>query len=570
MTDSELQQLVGALSKMVRPHLERSAPLREAVGLIGKWLCEEAGRLASAADAAPQTSTRNDHESAQNRTVRGVPTGLVPQSPSPTEPAKETASPRAPAPPAPLTPRLPMSSAIVPLKLGDTTVHVPLSGTTQEIGRARQSAMTPKGHVEDYSGFAEPVGIDLALVEQRSTLKGAACRLFIERRATPADTLEEMDTRARMNHMIAQAKAMPNCFLWVFWRERTQPDDQHLRQIAENYDVHAAAVGLMRRLVGSTEKESSSDLEAAFYLLAEANSALRVAMESTWLTDHDRDQADIHTWLRQETASRRIYIGRYMTVDDPADPADAAGLVVRIKDLLTRIDDRAGKVKSIKSALTQVKYHSNQIVKNAPEPSENDWRKISQALTKLRSLGVAHTDRRFVEALGVQAAALCPPALAEELTLTDVLARVQTAPAADEHDDDHAAHERGWSEQVTTVREWLRGRRMVLMGGERNGQAVDRLKDAFELSDVEWVPLTEHGSALPMRGPIQRADTAVVVVIVKLAGHLHADEAQAYSAEAGKPCVLLTGGYNPERVAQDIVQQASDRLKIRKSPASTI
>ena len=28
----------------------------------------------------------------------------------------------------------------------------------------------------------------------------------------------------------------------------------------------------------------------------------------------------------------------------------------------------------------------------------------------------------------------------------------------------------------------------------------------------------------------------------------------------GKPCVLLTGGYNPERVAHAVMNQASDRL----------
>jgi hypothetical protein len=328
----------------------------------------------------------------------------------------------------------------------------------------------------------------------------------------------------------------------------------------------------MRRLIGSGEMENAADLETAFYLLAEANSALRVALENTWLTDHDRDQSDIHAWLRQETASRRIYIGKYMTVDNPADPAGAADLINRIRDFMTKLEQRAGKAKSVKSALTQVKYHSNMIVKNAPEVSENDWRKISQALAKLQASGVVNTDRRIAEALGAQAAALCPPALAAELGLTEVLARIAaaTSGAAEGQDDESETSGRDWSTQVLTVREWLRGSRMVMMGGERNGQAVERLKDAFELSDVEWVPLTEHGSALPMRGPIQRPDTAVVAVILKLAGHLHADEAQAYAAEAGKPCVLLTGGYNPERVAQDIVQQASDRLKTRKVQASTM
>ena len=105
------------------------------------------------------------------------------------------------------------------------------------------------------------------------------------------------------------------------------------------------------------------------------------------------------------------------------------------------------------------------------------------------------------------------------------------------------------------------GQGIVVIGGERNAEAVQRLTEAFELKDAEWVELTEHGPGTPMRAPIYRPDTAVVIVIIKLTGHLHSDEARDYAAAAGKPCVMLSGGYNPERVAAEIMEQASDRLK---------
>lgn len=53
----------------------------------------------------------------------------------------------------------------------------------------------------------------------------------------------------------------------------------------------------------------------------------------------------------------------------------------------------------------------------------------------------------------------------------------------------------------------------------------------------------------------------MVVVIIKLTGHLHAEEAREYAEAAGKPCVLLSGGYNPEQVAMAILAQVSERLK---------
>lgn len=124
-----------------------------------------------------------------------------------------------------------------------------------------------------------------------------------------------------------------------------------------------------------------------------------------------------------------------------------------------------------------------------------------------------------------------------------------------------SAEQREWSNSVLSVRGLLRGKRMVIIGGERNAEAVQRLMQAFELKDAEWVELTEHGPGTPMRAPIHRPDTGVVVVIIKLTGHLHAEEAREYANAAGKPCVLLSGGYNPERVAAEIAEQASARLK---------
>ena len=459
-----------------------------------------------------------------------------------------------------------MTSAIIPLKLGGAVAHLSLSGTTEELGRARQSAIESKPQIEGLSaGLSESGYADLALVEQRCRLKAASCRLHIERHAAAPESEAELDARHRMDEMIRQARATPSCFLWVFWRERQQPDDGALARIAENYDAHADAAALMRRIDESGERVPPVDEVDALHLLAEANSALRVAMEGTWLTKDDGDQADIHFWLRRETAARQIRIDRHMTMDDPADPACAADLRERIRQLAQRLDDRAGKAKGIKSALNQIRYHAAQVVRNGPDGSAPDWAKIADALAKLAGMGIAPSDRRIGEAIGAAAAALCPvPALDEGGLGTAIAhARELSARAAYEVEEGPSADPPGreWSKPVVDVRALLRGKRIVIIGGERKAEAVARFVDAFELADAEWVPLTEHGPGTPMRGPIARADTGAVVVIVKLTGHLHVDEAKEYALAAGKPCVLLTGGYNPEQVANAILEQASVRLK---------
>lgn len=554
MNDSDLRQLAEAAAQVLRPHLQRSEALRRAIALIGKWLCEEAERI----DA--EIGPKNEPIAPNQSTIAATPVPPLTSESEPPAPIVVAAAPSVPMTPTP--PLLPMSSALVPLKLGDAVVHLPMSGTTEELGRVRLAAIQPKGLPErPVAGFADRSEVDLAVIEDRCRLKAASCRLFIERRAAAAGTDEEYDTRQRMNAMIAQAKAIPNCFLWVFWRERTPPDNATLLRIAEIYDAHADAAGLMGRIDESGAGTRSDDEADALHLLAEANSALRVALADTWLTEDDRDQADAHVWLRQETASRRVFIDRHMTADDPAHPSDAADLRERIKRVGKRLDDRAGRAKGVKSALSQIKYHARQIVKNGSEDSSAHWTKIAAAVAKLEEIGIAPTDRGIAEAVGADAAALWTAGSADARSIAVVVGSAKALAAADtDVEDESSSDDREWSNPELKVRALLRGKRLVIVGGERNAAAVERFIQAFELKDAEWIALTEHGSSTPMRAPINRADTAVVVVILKLAGHQHAEEARDYAAAAGKPCVLLSGGYNPARVATAILDQASARL----------
>lgn len=556
MDERELRDLAQAVSGLLRPHLDRSESLRRALSLVGKWLIEESER------AAPSVHSPSGQQPAtQTPIAPGSLTSTVhpPVAPATPRPEVESKS-RLQAPPR----TLPMSSAIVPLRIGDTVVHVPLTGTTAELGRARASA-SETTHEPIYGGTdpAPPPEVDLRLVDERCRLKAASCRLFIERRAAVGDPDRERVAVERLSEMLARAKAMTSCFLWVFWRNQTQPRDASLSRIADSYDALADAASLVRRLDEAAAERSPEDEVSALQLLAEADSALRVALAETWLTEDDRDQIDVHVWLRRQTAFRRVYVERYMTVGDPADPDFAADLRLRIGLLQGRIDRRAAASKQIKNSLGQIKYHARQVVKNAGKSSEVDWDRIRNAVASLAVMGVAATDRRVTEAVGPAAAELWAGDAASNGALAGVLerARSRSASPESEEQDTASADAREWSPLVREVRGLLRGKRLVIIGGDRNASAVERLTEAFELKEAEWVVLTEHGSGAAIRAPIYRADTAVVVVIVKLTGHLHAEEAREYAGAAGKPCVMLSGGYNPERVAMAIVEQASSRLQ---------
>jgi hypothetical protein len=475
-------------------------------------------------------------------------------------------APREEASPIPAAPvSLPMQApreiqgprAVVPLKIGDAAMRVVVNGTADEVAAAHDAA-----HPADTEERpSREVPISLALIEQRCLLKADSCRLFIERRAARGDPERERGLVGRMNEMIDRAKAAPNCFLWVFWRERTQPDDGALRTIAGCYEALGRAAELMRTFDEQGEAVSPEHAQRAFELLAEADSAMRVALEDTWLTSPDVDQDEAHLWLRHETSVRRVFVSRHMRIDDPADPARHAELMERITLLRTEAADAVGRAKETAEAIKRIRYHARQI----PEKNEpaHDWGKIASALGRLEELGVPPTDRRIAEALDPVATGP-PPPRADLL-----LSRALQAAASSVRMDDRAAPKpvKDWSNRVMQVRELLRDRRLVVIGGERRPDAIERFEVAFGLRECEWVELSEHGSSESMAAPIRRPDTALVLVLVKFSGHLHVDEAKQYARDAGKPVVLLKAGYNPEQVAEAVLDQVGDRL--RRLVAST-
>ena len=75
-------------------------------------------------------------------------------------------------------------------------------------------------------------------------------------------------------------------------------------------------------------------LHDAMQLLAESSSALRVALRQTWLVQPDRDQDETHLWLRTEAWRRSIYVERFMSLDDPADPARAPEVTTEARTLV--------------------------------------------------------------------------------------------------------------------------------------------------------------------------------------------------------------------------------------------
>jgi len=541
MNDEQLRDLGESLRRLIQPYMRQSEPLRRLMEGLGQILVEEAQRAAkddSAKTVAAQSTSTDETENGPR---------IEASVHSPASVENESVAHEA-----------------VPLRLGDETIRVAVSGTTEEINTAR--AAFDQSEKNDRPLEADPADdreIDLKQVEQRCRLKADACYLYIERCAASDDPDRMRPIIKKIDGMIARAKEMPQCFLWVFWRERSQPDDETLRMIARCYTALADAVYVLHQIESLGEQADEEHLAEAMEITAESHSALRVALMKTWLTGSDADQMQTHHWLRRESTIRRIYLPRYMKLDDPADPQRANAVSDEAQRLAHRVERHADRLKRIDQEFKKIRYHARQIERTDNDPDTHDFLKIVEAVESLRSCDVPPTDRRFRQAISAHVAELFTDEAVTSERPAEVIEHVRQWHRANEDGDrdDGPSDVRPRSDRIEKVRSLLARRTVVVVGGEPRPDAEQRIRDAFDLDAVTWVRLTEHGSSEPMRAPISRAETALVIVLVKLAGHQHVEDAKAWAREHGTPCVVLPAGYNPEQIAEAVLQQASEQFQ---------
>jgi hypothetical protein len=452
-------------------------------------------------------------------------------------------------------------SGFVPLKIGDTAVQIRVEGNTTELGRARLAAQA----VEESGTLVEETReLDLALIVTRCRLKAEGCRVLMERQA--AGPAGEAQVLERMKDQLRRGKILKECFLWMWWRERPAPGNQVLERIALCYDAHAAATAAVEHAVRLSEKYTRAEglMEPAFQAMATSNSALRVALKETWLTSPDRDQDDGHLWLRNESWSRQVFVARHMRLDDPASVEMMPGVIEEAARIEKELAGIEGSAKAVETEINKIRYHAKQLRGAERSDWEGHTAKIGAALERYAAGGHAPDEQRIVDILGKDGAER-----ALESGATGVLQRVATAVASGtpmEREEADAGPTREWSERVKEARALVEGTAMVVVGGERRRDAEERLIEALGLTRVEWISITEHASGAALHAPIARADVSTVVILIKLAGHLHVDEATAHADAYSKALVRVKAGYNPEQVAEAILTQAAEKLRGNNSP----
>lgn len=435
-----------------------------------------------------------------------------------------------------------------------------------------QSTLTESVWETDYKGFLrhkarlarleDSLDADLRLIAERCRLKAEGCRWAATRRRLIQQGADfRRDVEPQDARIIARAKAIPECFLWMCHPEGPEPEDLSLFELAaHNFDCLAEMLVLMddiRTKFDAAAPEFARGLE----LLAEAQSAVRAAVLR--LRDKERlidsDQQYVFNWIKATAASKQIYIRRYMRVDDPADPTRWQDLQARIQELGKDVEEAYLRDKQRRKLLGKLRHKCQVFASAAEFEREALGQEIVQIVNDLVAGGIPPSSRALREPLlpiveQLPAAGDAQPT-PYGLVLREIdryLAQTATVPSPELDQEPSPA--------VRRVAELLEGKAVVLIGGDRRPASEEALRTAFRLSELIWIATPEHSSITRFEPYIARPDVALVLLAIRWSSHSYS-EVIDYCNRFGKPLVRLPGGYNPNQVAVQILDQCSERLE---------
>lgn len=402
-------------------------------------------------------------------------------------------------------------------------------------------------------------GDELPLIEERCRLKADACRWAEQRRrlamATP-DFRAEVEPKDR--DLITHAKQIPDCFLWMSHPTAPNPaDPNEWLTLAGCFDALANAVGLMQKLLEENE-EGSDVFQQAVDLLAEAQSAVRVAVVRMDGPPTDHDQARVFGWLKNLASNRQIFIRRFMRLDDPAEPTRWGDLNKRVMELAGRWDEGRRKVSSRKKMLGRLRYKLSQ-VGTAGNNAKDMWVSISEDVDELVKSGMAPSSLELRELLidhVDQLPEMATMSSSFQLTMREIDKYLATSPPRDDEDDSPAS-----DPLFNEVAEMLAGKAAIIIGGERRPHAAEAIERAFLLSELIWIDTRAHESIAGFEPYVARPEVAMVLLAIRWSSHSYG-EVQDFCRQYGKPLVRLPGGYNPRQIAAQILDQCSNRLSV--------
>ncbi len=383
---------------------------------------------------------------------------------------------------------------------------------------------------------------ELGAVGRNLQLKAGACRWVAAYGYT-----EEPAALGERYALLDHAKAA-GCFLWMFDRVRVNPyNTAGLTTLAELFELTAQALNFWRD-AGDTPEERAAD-----HLLADAQAAVRAAAW-TLAGYSDPDQYDLYKALKLSAQASRTYLPQLSLGYRP--PA-LGELTVRLAALGEARQAREARARASKKLYGKAHYHIKLVAKNPADMAQ--WRKVDEAVRELLAQGEAVAG--LLEPLRGRAV---PPDLSRLAALLRLPLAAPPAPVGQTSFVPAAPQlPESASEAVRRVGQLLAGREILIVGGDERKEAVAGLAAAFGCR-VRWLETAPHTS-LSLLEPAVTESVAVVLLLIRWSSHVYGELAHVCKAR-GVPLVRLAGGYNPNRVAHDVLGQAAARLSPDSRP----
>ena len=403
-----------------------------------------------------------------------------------------------------------------------------------------------------------PMDEELAEIEARCRRKSDAARWAAERvRQLRENCCFHADEPPGDQEMVRWADSLTDKFFWLSASSSsTQVDAGLLDDVSGCFETLAEALALAR---GTMERQPGvpKALERLLPLVGEAQSTVRSAMQRVGASGDD-DQLEVFKWLKETTARHRVYVERFMRSDDLADSTRWSDLLARIESLVTGGTPLRQHEPGFDRLRTEFGRTRDE------REAQLDWSAVIATVDDLVSDGVAPSNKEIRELLlpvvdDIPDRSELPAGF--QAVLREIDRFLATRPS--EANEPTAAQP---SAEVKEVARLLRGRSLVLIGGNRRREAQASLKRLLGLKDLIWIETREHQSIDGFKPVVARPDVALVLLAIRWSSHAFG-EVKQFCERYGKPLVRLPAGYNLNQVAAQILLQCSDQLDERGASA---
>lgn len=435
--------------------------------------------------------------------------------------------------------------------------------TLKAIGIGGQRTLTPPKPTP--APAAAPDHETLELIRTRCQLKADAAhwRAACLRQPPPVETGRYRPNGER--ELIERAQPLQDCFLWMLQADAGPTEPALYTDLGGCFELCAQIASLLSQMNDDTAGNGNRPQreQDVLFQAAAAQSALCAAVLRVG-NNNDRDQLALFNWLRSYAEQHSIYIPRHMRRDDLADPTQWSTLQTQLVTLGGTTLPASQRDRPLRRGLNTIRYHLKQRRQDA-FPEKHHWQRIFKTVDEIIEQGFAPSHVELRE--------LLLPVLddiPDDLDISEpsqqvlkeidrYLATRPESPVADEASAPNA--------DIQAIARLLKGRRIVLIGGDRRPYAEAALIRAFDLDQVYWQETRPHQSYMEFESYVARAEVALVLLAIRWSSHGFAD-VNAFCQRYDKPLVRLPGGYNPAQVAQQIDQQVRLELERRYGPTS--